>query len=135
MGTRPMLRKLATEGLITLRFGLVGMLATLIHAGVVTLLIEITPLDPRVANAIAFGIAFIVSFNGHFHWTFPKEAPTRQAMRRFFVIALLGFGMNTLLLSVLLKEAVMSETIAALVSILAIPATTLLAARLWGFRA
>ena len=130
-----MLRRFATEGLITLRFGLVGMAATLTHAGVVTLLIETTALDPRIANAIAFGIAFMVSFNGHFHWTFPREAPARQAMRRFFLIALLGLAMNTLLLSVLLSEAVMPETIAALISILAVPATTFLAARLWGFRA
>jgi putative flippase GtrA len=131
---RPSVQRLASEGAITLRFGIIGIAATITHAGVVTLLIETTALDPRFSNAIAFCIAFIVSFNGHFHWTFPKAAPARQALWRFLVIALLGFGINTLLLSVLLKKAVMAETIAALISILAIPATTFLAARLWGFR-
>ena len=134
MPPRPSIQRLASEGLITLRFGIVGIAATLTHAAVVTLLIETTALDPRLANAIAFYVAFLVSFNGHFHWTFPKEAPVRQALWRFLLIALIGFGMNTLLLSVLLAEGIMPETVAALVSILAVPATTFLASRLWGFR-
>ena len=134
MSSRSLLQGLVSEASITLRFGVVGIAATLTHASVVTAIIEASTLEPRIANAIAFAVAFIVSFNGHFHWTFSKEAPAKRALWRFFVIALAGFGANTIVLSMLLAQNVLPESIAALVSILAVPVTTFLAARLWGFR-
>jgi putative flippase GtrA len=41
-------------------------------------LIEFLALAPLVANFIAFCAAVVVSFFGHFHWTFRGEAARQQ---------------------------------------------------------
>ena len=56
------------------------------HLAVATAAVELFGLPPLTANVIGFGIAFLVSFEGHARWTFRFRpgARMRQPARGFF---------------------------------------------------
>ncbi len=115
------------------RFGLVGLAATLTHLGVATFANGVLGVEPFLANVIGFVIAFAVGFGGHQWFTFANEAPFFRALRRYGLIALLGFAVNNVVLSAALALDVIGETAALAAAVLVVPAGTFLASRLWGF--
>ncbi|MEM7222421.1 MAG: GtrA family protein [Pseudomonadota bacterium] len=84
-----------------MKFGGVGLCSTAVHVGVFTVLIEFFAVAPLISNVFAFCVAVVVSFFGHFHWTFSEtksgQRPARATFLRFAVTALLGLGLNSLL--------------------------------------
>lgn len=100
-----------------LSFGIVGALATFVHMVNGYLLIQ-AGWNPLVANLLAFAIAFLVSFIGHLEFSFAdQDVSLSRALRRFAVVALIGFGLNEALLVALLSLGVVSNTIALWTSI------------------
>src|SRR6056297_2785570 len=86
------------------RFSLIGLAATLVH-----LFVGVTLIDagwmPVVANLAAFCTAFLVSFAGHFGYTFSShQVALRTSLRRFIVVALAGFCTNETMLLILLAQ-------------------------------
>jgi putative flippase GtrA len=76
-------------------FAIVGCVAAVIHLSVVALLVEGLHVRILAANVFGFCVAFLVSFYGHAHWTFPQSAGRRTlARKRFFVVAVTGFIAN-----------------------------------------
>lgn len=69
----------------------VGVSAAGVHFGMFWLLTRRLAIDPLLANALAFGMAFAVSFSGHRRWSFADHhQPLLTSLRRFGVTALLG---------------------------------------------
>lgn len=69
------------------RFGLVGGTATVVHFGMVALLLETTRLSAVSIHLAAYGAAFFVSFFGHYHITFRSERSYRAALVRFLAVS------------------------------------------------
>lgn len=128
------LAKVRKELLLAGRFALVGIVATLVHMLIAWALIELTRFPPLLANLMAFLAAFVVSFTGHYHWTFQGAGNPWRAMRRLFLISSSAFAINTLLLAGLLKTSWMSASVAAIVAAGIVPVISFLASRLWGFK-
>ncbi|WP_447926425.1 GtrA family protein [Vreelandella sp. EE27] len=86
----------ATELGQVLRFGAIGLAATLTHllVGVVSVTLW-SGLHEFAANALAYMIAFTVSLIGHQRITFRRNAK----LWRFCVMSFLGFAINNLALS------------------------------------
>lgn len=76
------------------RFVAVGVAATAVHVLVYAGLIEALGLAPLIANALGFAAGVNLSYLGHRHWTFGQGRP--GAVARFWVVALLGFALNSL---------------------------------------
>lgn len=95
---RPLLRL----GLQYARFGTIGLAAAAVHVLTFTALIELADLAPVAANFVAFAIAVLVSFFGHFQWTFRAQTAgggrhrQRTALSRFIIVALIGLALNSL---------------------------------------
>ncbi|WP_289035277.1 GtrA family protein [uncultured Roseibium sp.] len=120
------------------RFAIVGGVATLTHSGVALLLLQSGLLPAFLANTGGFVIAFAVSFLGHHHWSFRTEnsgAEAGRRMRRFFLLALAGFALNSSVLAGWLGLTSWPESLGILFSIAVVPALTFLGARLWAFSA
>lgn len=118
-----------------LKFGLVGGLATFVHMVIGALLIQ-SGWAPLTANTGAFAVAFLVSFVGHLGFSFSdQDTDARQALRRFACVALLGFGVNEALLSVLLAQAGLGETLCLWLSTGSAALVTFVLSKLWAFRA
>ena len=84
------------------QFGAVGLIAAATHVLIYSAGIMVAALTPLVANAVAFGIAVMVSFFGHSRLAFREQMAgqerrrQRAALMRFVVVALIGFALNSL---------------------------------------
>jgi putative flippase GtrA len=116
------------------RFTLVGVLATIVHVGIAWLLIVYAEFVPIIANFSAFLFAFIVSFTGHYHWTFSARVNRVQALKRFLIITGTAFAANNVVLVGLLKIEVVTPVLATIYAIFLIPVFTYILSRLWVFR-
>jgi putative flippase GtrA len=114
-------------------FAIVGLAAFAVHFTVVSLLVP-AGLPPLVANVVAFFSAFSVSFFGHNRWTFPAPGIERPAaLKRFFVVATLGFAGNETLYWVLLTFTALSYQIALLIVLTIVATSTMLFSKYWAF--
>lgn len=92
------LQKVKTLAIQLTKFGAVGVLASLTHALIFHLLYTTVTNSHLIANVFAFLVAFVVSYAGHFHWTFRGESQLIRsqgaAFFRFFRTALIGLAIN-----------------------------------------
>lgn len=123
------------ELLLAARFAVVGVGATLIHIAVVWLLLGHSQLPAHGANVLAFICAFGWSFTGNYFWTFRQASEPWQALRRFALIAVLGFLLNSLIFTALLYSQWLPAQWSAVVAAAFVPVLSFLASRLWAFNA
>jgi putative flippase GtrA len=124
-----------------LRFGTVGAAATAVHVAVFVGLIELAGAPPLLANAIAFGLAVLISFGGHFHWTFAPRTPratgigrpARLALIRFFVVALIGLTLNSLAVYLVVNVLALPYGLAIVLMVTVGQAAVFTLSRLWAF--
>jgi putative flippase GtrA len=117
-----------------LRFGMVGFAATATHATMALFLVEGKGLDPLWANFFSFLLAAVVSFLGHYHWTFAALNPYATAFPRFFTIALLGLGLNQAIMFCTVSVLTLNYRLGLALVVVLVPGLTFLANRFWTFQ-
>lgn len=126
------------EAVMAFRFALVGIAATLTHSAVALGLHGAGILPALAANLAGFLTAFAVSFTGHHFWSFAAlrgAGDTAARMRKFFLLAVAGFLINSGTLLGWLELTDWPESLGILVSIAIVPALSFLGARFWAFKA
>ncbi len=89
------MKSLSKQGLW---FVVVGSAAAATHFSCLVLLVQYAKLLPVIANPMAFLCGFVVSFAGHYHFTFSQTGYTwLQALWRWFCSSLTGFVLNQIL--------------------------------------
>ena len=126
-------RRWLHEALTALRFGIVGILATLVHYGTLTSLLSYAGMGPVPSNFIAYGLAVVVSFVGHHYWTYRARGPVIVSFVKFLSASFAAFLVSTLLLVALLHVQT-PKPIAAFLAVAIVPVITFVAFRLWVFR-
>lgn len=115
------------------RFGLVGGLATLIHAGVSVAALRWGQFPPLGANAAGFCVAFVVSFCGHAYFTFGAR-PTAGRAARFTAVALTSAMLSSgLVLAAQAWTALRPDIYLPLVALFT-PVSNFILHSLWTFR-
>lgn len=115
------------------RFGIVGIAATIVHLSTVYLILENSSVNVIFSNGIGFATAFIVSFTGHYYWTFRSDRAVASAIKRFFLVSFGGFIANSICLEFLISSAFFSQFTSVFVSIFVIPIATFLLGKIWVF--
>ena len=117
-------------------FLLTGASAALTHMGVFALMQYVQPeLWPEVANALGFGVAFVLSFVGHRWLSFKgTSTPIKQSLRRFGVTALAGFACNELVFMLLTRHYGWFALLALFVALLVASVQTFVLSRFWAFQ-
>ena len=116
------------------RFAVVGALATTVHAAVFALLIETTPLDPVVATAVAFGVAFVAGFVLNRRWTFGSRADPLAQLPRYLVVQLAGLALNAAIMAFAVHVQRWSPYAGLALAVVLVPPVTFALARAWVFR-
>ena len=116
------------------RFGIVGILATSVHTGILMLLVEAFSVAATIANVIAFLLAFVVSYVGHYYWTYKIDTAHSSTMARFFIVAVGGLLLNYLIFFIVVDTLGYYYLLALLLVLLIVPAMTYLAQRLWALK-
>lgn len=125
-----------------LRFGFVGILATLVHVVTFSFLLELFGIGAWIANLLAFSIAIGVSFFGHFHWTFRHREESAAKLRRnqasafprFVVTSAIGLCLNTLAAYVVVDVMGQPYMWAVAIMVVFVPPVVFLIAKFWAFR-
>lgn len=116
------------------RFAVIGLIATGVHVLAASLSHYAFGLSPLMANFVGFLFAWSVSFAGHYFWTFDKLATMRQAMPRFFLISICGFGLNQAIVWFVVEVLGRSFALAMVLAVIIIPAASFLSSKFWAFR-
>lgn len=115
-------------------FVIVGALAALTHYCVAVVL-EYQGASAHVANISGFVCAFPVSYVGHRFFSFAAHnAPHKQALFKFFLVALTGFMANHALLLLLLALTPMPFWLALAIVMVVVAVSTYLLSRFWAFK-
>lgn len=79
------------------RYAVIGGLATVIHYTVLLLLVESLGLAAYGATALGALCGALIAYLANRGFTFSSISPHRRALPRFFVVAALGAGLNSLI--------------------------------------
>lgn len=126
-------RRLLREAYTALRFGIVGILATLTHFGVLAGMLGLG-VGPVLSNATAYVLAVAVSFLGHHFWTYRAGGPLLPSFLRFMSASGAAFLVSTLLLVFLIRVVLLPDAVAAFFAAAVVPVITFIAFRIWVFR-
>ena len=114
-------------------FGLVGCAAALTH--LLIFILAQSRMLPELANALGFGLAFLLSFSGHRLLSFSDAATTlKQSFWRFAATALAGFVSNEIIFMLLLRGLGWPSLQALVVALVFAAGQTFLLSRFWAFR-
>ena len=117
-----------------LKFGFVGGIATLVHMLIGVTLVH-SGWPALAANLVSFVIAFVVSFMGHYGFSFSnQEKEIATSLKRFAVVACAGFVINEKLLALLIGWVPLPHIASLVVSTGVAALVTFFASRNWAFR-
>lgn len=127
--------RLAAPGPQFLRFALVGAGATLTHALVLTVLVEVMRTDPTVANGLAFVLAVQVTYWGQRLWVFQRKAADARGLLRFGVTAATGLMLNIAIMAAVVDGLLLDYRIGFGIALVAVPLVSFILSRYWVFAA
>ena len=114
------------------KFGAVGASGYVVNLAVYAVLLG---LGAHVAAAISFVVAAVSNYWWNRHWTFSSTKGNLGAQgMRFFVVALLAFGVNQLWLAVFLDWLHWGKIVSQAVAIVLVTPLNFLGNKLWSFR-
>lgn len=118
------------------KFVLIGSIAALIHLTILHLLVTTGLLQPLAANALAFMVAFIISYTGQSLWTFNhKQHNHKSAALRFLATQLLcSFALNQGLYALLLEFTALNYLVASVLVLITVPFVTFSLSKYWAFK-
>ena len=118
-------------------FGLIGLIATFVHALVFHFSYVYLEFSSLRANTVGFLIAFSVSYMGQFRITFRRESKQVSnkygAFLKFFCVAMIGFGLNTVFAFVVIDVMVMPHYVYLFLLCCVTPLVIFLLTKLWVF--
>lgn len=116
-----------------LRFGGVGVLATMVHILVALAARNAFEIAPLQANFAGFGVAFLVSYFGHARFTFgASETPLHQFLR-FLFVAVFGLAVSSSAVWLIDLKLRFGFTFAMIAVGVLVPTATFVAMRFWVF--
>jgi putative flippase GtrA len=107
------------------RFGLVGIAATLINMAIATMLLSMG-IMPQIANLLAFSLSLLASYAGHYYFTFRSQEPHRYTSPRFGLSTLGLVALSSGLHQALLWSGLKPGSAAVVVALAYAPASFLL---------
>ena len=118
-----------------LKFGLVGLFATLTYYSSAIFLREVLQgFSILVTNVFAYCIAMIVSYAGHYFWTYKAQGNHGATIAKYIISALFGSALNSTIVYICMRFSMQYKS-AMLVAIILVPAVAYVINKKWVFRA
>jgi len=116
------------------KFGVVGVGATVIHCAMVILLVQGPAWDPVAATVPAFILAFLFSYRLNHGWTFQASGRHRRHLIRFAAVTLGVLACNLAIMHILVERLGYSYLVALGVVIIVMPLVSFVLNAQWAFR-
>lgn len=118
-----------------LKFGVVGLFATLTYyLSAIALREVLYGFSILVTNLIAYGIAMIVSYSGHYFWTYKAQSDHGVTIVKYVISALFGSALNSVIVYFCMRSSMQYKS-AMVVAIILVPAVAYVINKKWVFRA
>ena len=114
-------------------FVLVGLLAAVAHYGALIALVELVDWSPVPATLVGYVAGGLVSYGLNRRLTFSSDRPHDEAGWRFALVALFGFGLTFVSMSVLHERWGVQYILAQVLTTGGVLVWSFLANRLWTF--
>lgn len=85
------------------RFSAVGTIGTAVHYATLLLLVQRIHVDPVAGSAVGFVAGALVNYALNYRFTFGSKKRHNEAMVKFFTVALVGLGVNALIMAATVK--------------------------------
>ena len=115
------------------RFGVVGIAATLVHYLVLSAGVEFAGADPVMMTAIAFLCAMGVTYAGQSIWVFRVRRYDAPRLIRFGISVLAGLAGNAAIMGATVHLLRLDYTIGFVAGLILVPAATYLLNKKWVF--
>ncbi len=129
----PRIADLVAELYRFVRFGMVGILATLVYAGMTFVGVEFLGLAAVRASIVGQVLSMAASYFGHSIFSFGVVTDHRAHLWRFLVIAVLTFGMNGVVTWALTNAMGLGYRVAVVIVGVLIPVMNYVCNRFWVF--
>lgn len=117
------------------RYGLVGVVATVIHSTIALMMHEWVGIVPFWSHATGFFGGLITAYLGHYHYSFKDDGAHKSRFPKFVISSLIGFGLHQGGVVVLINYFQLDYSTQALpLLMVCIPALTFLMSKFWVFR-
>lgn len=117
------------------RYGLVGILATVVHSAIALIVHEWFAVIPFWAHATGFCGGLITAYLGHYHYSFKDNGTHKNRFPKFVVSSLIGFGLHQGGVVLLVNHFQLDySTLALPLLMVCVPALTFLMSKFWVFR-
>jgi putative flippase GtrA len=117
-----------------IKFGVVGLGATAVHAIVFLVLVDLLGLDPVPSTVAGFVVAFFFSYFTNHAWTFGLEGDHGRFITRYGVVAVTGAGLNASLMHLTTHILGWHHHVGLAAVLTAVALFSLLSNFLWSFR-
>jgi len=126
-----------------IRFGIVGLIATIIHVIIFVILIEFADWSGSASNLTAFFVAFFFSYFGHYFYSFKdrfvvtttkKDVLYMPTFLKFCTVSAGGFFINALIAWGVVDSLQLDYWIAVVMMLTVTPITVFLFSKNWVFR-
>lgn len=120
---------------LMIRYGLVGVLASLVHAAISLALHKLLGMDPFWSHATGFFGGLITAYLGHYHYSFKDDGSHKQRFPKFVITALTGFALHQTGVYILVNHLQLDYSTQALpLLMVSVPVITFLMSKFWVFR-
>jgi len=116
-----------------LRFGIAGMLNTLVGLAIILFLQDVVGISPVLSNLIGYFVGFAIGYGLHKSWTFRQRHTRHSALSRYFTVIILCYLLNLAVLTALVQMAI-KPSIAQLASVIVYTFAHFLLSKLYAFR-
>jgi putative flippase GtrA len=111
----------------------VGLLAAIVHYGLLIALVEAAGADPVPATLAGYVVGGIASYTLNRRHTYASDRPHREATWRFAVVAAIGFGLTWIFMALFTRALALPYLPAQLVTTGIVLFWSFLAHKLWTF--
>jgi len=115
-------------------FTAVGAIGTLFHYAVLISLVQFIQLRPIIGSTAGFSVGAVVNYILNYYVTFRSNSSHWAAMPKFYLVALVGLGINTAFMYMLNEWLMIHYLIAQVISTGAVLVSNFVCNKLWTFK-
>jgi putative flippase GtrA len=116
------------------KYGVVGLLGTLLHFGVLYVLVEAAFMNPIAASALGFILVLCISYLLNRRWTFEASTTGWIPLLKYTVVSCTGLLLNTLIMYISVDLLDWHYLIGQCLVVLAVPLSNFVFNSYWTFK-
>ncbi|WP_407307992.1 GtrA family protein [Desulfosporosinus sp. SB140] len=119
---------------VIIRYGLVGLMGTILHFGSLILFVEFAHFDPILGSAFGFLLVLVVSYILNRTWTFRSRSRGTRQFLTYLLVSLIGLGLNSAVMFISVHVLKWNYLYGQCLVVIVVPVSNYLLNRSWTFR-